>query len=202
MLLAFFIGFSPSVVRVLIMTTILSCADLLERDRVNDVYLLLLTALLMLLFNFYYIHNVAFLLSFLSLGGILTYTKQMSEKLKKLPAKIRELVSVTICANVFTLPVMIYYFRGLPLLNVVANLVVVPVMSFIMIYGIVVILISLLSMKIGWFVGIPLDTVAWACVKFINFMGNIPFGYFETLSIEKYYICLYYLAIYLIRTGC
>lgn len=198
-ILALFIGFTPSIVRVLIMTTVLSLADLFNRDKVSDIYLLLLTALLMLLFNVFYIHNVAFILSFSSVAGILKYNKIINGKIKIIPQKIREVVSVTLSANIFTIPFVVYYFKGLPLLSVFANLIIVPLISFIMIYGIICVLIAMLFMDLGKIIGYPLDFITSACVDFIIIAGKIPFGYFKTLSIDIYFISLYYLFIYLMH---
>lgn len=195
-LIALFIGFTPSVIRVLIMTTILSLADLFNRDRVMDIYLLVLTAVIMLLYNVYYIHNIAFTLSFASLGGILLYQDIIFSKIKKLPGKIRELISVTVSANIFTLPLVIYYFKGIPLLSIFANIIVVSFVPLFMMYGIVVVIISLVIMKLGYYVGYPLDLLTSMCVKFICFIGDLSFGYVATLSIEEYFVLLYYSGIY------
>ena len=198
-IIALFIGFTPSVVRVLIMTSVLSLADLFDRDKVSDIYLLLLTALLMILFNIYYIHNIAFILSFSSVAGILMYHKTIMSKIKKIPYKIRDIISTTLSANVFTLPFVLYYFRGLPILSVFANLIVVPLVSFIMIYGLICVLLALIYIDLGKVLGYPLDFITSACVDFIIYFSKIPFGYFKTLSLDIYFISLYYLFIYILN---
>lgn len=196
-MISLFIGFTPSVVRVLIMITILSLADLFDRDRVMDIHLLLLTAVIMLLFNIYYIHNIAFVLSFTSLGGILMYQKILCSKMKRIPKKISEAISVIISANIFSFPFIVYYFKGIPILSIIANLLIVPLISIIMICGTILVIISLINIKLGMVLGYPLDLLVSLCVKFINFTGNLPHGYFETLSLENYFILLYYSLIYI-----
>ncbi|MBE7029626.1 MAG: ComEC family competence protein [Ruminococcaceae bacterium] len=196
--IAVFIGFTPSVIRVLIMTFILSFADLTNREKIMDIYLLLLTALIMLLFNVYYIHNVAFVLSFTSLAGILLFSQKINDKIKFIPRFFKDNISVSASATVLTIPFILYYFRGLPLLSVLANLLIVPLITVVMVYGIILILISLISIKLGYFIGVPLDMILRVCVNLINFMGDIPFGYFKTLSISVYYISIYYTALFFI----
>lgn len=198
-IIALFIGFTPSIVRVLIMTTILSLADLFDRERISDMYLLLLTASIMLLFNVYYIHNIAFVLSFSSVAGIIQYHKTIKAKIKKVPAKIRDIVSLTLSANIYTIPFVIYYFKGLPLFSLLGNLIIVPLVSLIMIYGLITIFVAMIIMDLGRVIGYPLDYITSFCVDFITFAGKIPFGYFKTLSIDIYFVCLYYLFIYLMH---
>ncbi|MBE7020567.1 MAG: ComEC/Rec2 family competence protein [Ruminococcaceae bacterium] len=200
-LLAIFIGFTPSVVRVLITVTVLSLADLFNRDRIHDTYLLLLVAVLMVVFNIYYIHNIAFILSFTSLAGILIYTKKIIAKIKRIPAGIADAVAVTLSANISTMPFIIYYFKGLPVLSVLANAVVVPLMSVIMIYAIIVVCISFVMLSVGKILAFPLDIVVRMMLDVLVYLSNLRLSYFSTLSIETWYISLYFLALFIIASG-
>ena len=196
LLLAIFIGFTPSVVRVLITITILSLADLFDRDRVNDTYLLLFVAILMILFNVYYIHSVAFILSFTSLTGILIYTKRIEGVLSKLPKFLTKVIPVTLSASIITLPFVLYYFKGLPTLSLIANIITVPLLSFVMIYGIIVIGISMLWMPLGQLIAFPVNLISECLLFIITYLSNLEFSYIKTLTIEKYHICLYLSALF------
>lgn len=197
-LLALFIGLTPSVIRSFIMIAVLSIADIVNRDRVTDIHLVLVTAVIMLIVNVYYIHSVAFVLSFMSVAGIILLSGPIKAKIHMISSNLADIISATVSATVFTLPFVVYYFKGIPILTIFSNLIITPLISFIMIYGIIIILLSFVYMKIGYYIGIPLDIIVSLCVKVINFIGVLPFGYFETLYIDVYLVCIFYLGVFLV----
>ena len=196
-LLAMFIGFTASVMRAFIMLTILNIADIVNRERKTDIYLVSLTAFLMIIINPFIIQNVGFVLSFMSVAGIVIFNEKISVKLGVLPHYIKDVVSVSLSANIGILPFIIYYFKGIPILFILSNFIVTAFMSLIMGYGIIVVTFSFVSVKLAYYIGIPLDYFIAFLTDVILWISEIPYSYIETLNIGKYLIILYYFSLYL-----
>jgi competence protein ComEC len=90
---------------------------------------LLMTALLLLLYQPLWIYDLSFLLSFAATGGIVWFFPKLRDKLDFLPAPLALSIAVTIAAELGVLPFVAYYFNNLPLTSLLANLVIVPVIE-------------------------------------------------------------------------
>ena len=124
-------------------------------------------AFLMIWFNPYVIYNIGFQLSFLAMAGILLYAKPLIRTFTFRPIllhRIWEISAVSIAAQVFILPLLLFHFYQFPLTFIASSLVAMPA-SYVVIFG------SLLN--------ICLSPVEWewlwkwydiACVWFIDIM--------------------------------
>ncbi|SDW89702.1 ComEC/Rec2 family competence protein [Paenibacillus sp. CF384] len=127
-------GASPSVVRSGIMAVLgLGAARLHKLG--DGLHLLAAAALLMLAFDPYMLGNVGFQLSFLVTAGLILGVPPVRGCLpagKRWWARsLLDLLTVTVVAQLVSLPVTIYYFNAVHLLSIGANLVLVPFISFI-----------------------------------------------------------------------
>jgi len=171
---------------------------LIARERVTDTHSVLVTALIMILINPFLIYNAGFILSFTSVSGIILFNNKISGIIR-LPGKyLKETVSVTLSANILTLPFIIYYFKGIPLTFILSNILMGIFVPVIMLYGIIVFLFSFANMKMGYYIALPLDYILTFNIKLIISISKIPFGYINTLSLERYLIALYFAGIYII----
>jgi competence protein ComEC len=93
------------------------------------------SALILLFFNPYYICDMGFVLSFFATLGIILYYSKMRLKLRKLPPKIRDSMSVTLSAQVYTIPFLMMQNIDVSLISIPANLLIVPLYSLIIILG-------------------------------------------------------------------
>ncbi|QHW30478.1 DUF4131 domain-containing protein [Paenibacillus rhizovicinus] len=127
-------GASPSVVRSGIMAMLGLAAARLHKLK-DGLHLLAAAALLMLLWEPYMLGNVGFQLSFLVTAGLIMGTSSFRKLLprggKWWTTSMYDLLSVTVVAQAVSLPLTIYYFNGLHVLSIAANLVLVPFISFV-----------------------------------------------------------------------
>jgi competence protein ComEC len=133
-------GLSPSVLRSVVMFSFVAIGYQLRRT-VNIYHTLLVSALLILLFQPYFIFDVGFQLSYLALFFIVWFQPILVTLFKprtKLSKYCWTILSVSIAAQLGTLPLSIYYFHQFPGLFFITNLVVAPLLTFIMILGIIV----------------------------------------------------------------
>lgn len=158
----FFIGFQPPIVRAGIMASIVFVAGILGREG-DSLRALFIAAAIMLLFVPSWLFDLGFQLSFLATLGIILLGKrfsQIGERIKRIPVLVRETLAMTLAAQVAVLPLIIYKFGSFPLISPLVNLLVVPIVPFIMVLGFIlgiIGLISPISQILGWIIFIPLE---------------------------------------------
>ncbi len=133
-------GFSPSLLRAVVMCTVLQLTVLVGR-RYNMVNALALAAMLMLVWNPLLLRQVGFQLSFASMTGIIMAGIPLCDRLSVKSWFGRLVLTsciITLAASAFTFPLSAFYFGRVPLLSVASNLVA-SVLSF-----------GLLWTAVGW----------------------------------------------------
>lgn len=137
-------GLSPSVVRSVTMFSFLAIGYYLKRKN-SIYYTLIISMLLILLFEPSFLFDVGFQLSYLALFFILWLQPilfKLWEPKNKLLKYVWNLLTVTLAAQLGTLPLSIYYFHQFPGLFFITNLIVIPLLSIIMVLGIIVMLLA------------------------------------------------------------
>ncbi|MCO6498601.1 MAG: ComEC family competence protein [Chitinophagaceae bacterium] len=182
-------GGSPSVLRSAVMFSCLHIGQLLN-SRVPTYNYWSASALLLLVFNPLLLWNVGFQLSYMAVLGILIVQKPIYHWISfdnKIVDYAWQLMSVSIAAQLFTLPFCIYYFHQFPVLFLITNLIAIPVASVGLWAGVILILT-------GWLPFIPklLGTTVTFIFKSLNafilyinsftftVLGNISFTLLES----------------------
>ncbi len=132
-------GFSSPVIRSCAMFSILGIVDLIKRQHFSF-NSLFLSAFIILLFDPLQLFNVGFQLSYSAMTGIFLFFKPLSNVLperNRILKKIWELITISISAQMGTLPLMLFYFNQFPSYFVLSNIVIVPLTSIILYCGIV-----------------------------------------------------------------
>jgi competence protein ComEC len=175
-------GFSPPVLRAVIMFTLLGIGGLFFRGRNNTINLLLVSAFILLIYNPYYIRDVGFLLSYFAMAGLLVIQPVLSSKWR--PASrggryVWESVTASVAATIATLPLTLWFFKQFPIWFVVSNLVVVPLSFAILLLAAAMLLVPIiiphlinaLVAAMAWFIGL-FDNSQFGYVGRINFNGT------------------------------
>lgn len=140
-------GLSPSVLRSVVMFSFVAIGSHLRRNG-NIYHTLLVSILLILIFEPYFLFDVGFQLSYIALFFILwlhPILKNIYKPKHKIIIYIWEALTVSFAAQIGTLPLCLYYFHQFPGLFFVTNIIILPVLSFIMIAGIVVMIIAIFT---------------------------------------------------------
>ena len=168
------IGAPPSAVRAGIMAGLLLFAQKIGRFRAAN-RALVFAAVLMLAINPFLLKNdVGFPLSFLATLGIIYFLPFFQNWFKWLPLK--DIISLTLAAQVFTLPLLIYNFGYISLVAPLTNLLIVPLLPLIMILGFVFVLSGLVWQPLAWLLSLPLQLLLAYMVKIIDCFVWIPFA--------------------------
>ena len=128
-------GFSASIVRAAVMFSVVAFAKMINRQ--SNIYnSLAVSALLLLVFNPNYLFDVGFQLSFAAVLSIVIFqplVRKYSYSKNLIILKTKELLLISLVAQIGVLPLILYYFGQFPLLFLLANLITIPLSSLILI---------------------------------------------------------------------
>jgi competence protein ComEC len=189
-------GLSPSVLRSVVMFSFLAIGNHLRRS--GSIYhTLLVSMLLILLFEPYFLFDVGFQLSYLALLFIVwlqPLLKRIWTPKHKIQITIWNALTVSFAAQIGTLPLCLYYFHQFLGLFFVTNIVIIPILSFIMIAGIIVMILAI-------FVSPPLliieifEKSIYLLNKTIHIVASFEWFVIRDISFNFYYLLTLYLFI-------
>ncbi len=139
-LFGIFAGLAPSVVRSVTMFSFVAIGQHLRRS-VNIYHTILVSMLLILLFQPSFLFDVGFQLSYIALFFIVWLQPLLADvwsPKQKAVQYIWGILTVSFAAQIGTLPLSLYYFHQFPGLFFITNLAVIPLLSIIMLLGILV----------------------------------------------------------------
>jgi len=129
-------GFQVSTVRASIMGILLILGQIVGRKS-DSIRAILIGGFVMLMINPLWIRDIGFQLSFAAVVGI-NYLYPIFYKHIKLPKFIRQVLCMSLAAQIFTLPLVLYSFGYVSLISPITNLFIIPVLPFLLIFGILV----------------------------------------------------------------
>lgn len=212
-------GGSPSVIRAVIMSSIMIASKIFYRksDVINNISI---SCLIILIMNPYNILNLGFQLSFLGTLGIVLFNKKIEEYLDDLHfdkyklsnkkhnkseainknkstnlKKLKSLIITSISANILILPILIYNFNIFSVTFLFSNILISPILGIIFLIGYITVIISVVSIKIA----IPFAKFLDILIKIFNyiaiFSSNIEITRVLVTTPNIITVVLYYIAI-------
>ncbi|MDX1920649.1 MAG: ComEC/Rec2 family competence protein [Candidatus Caenarcaniphilales bacterium] len=206
-LLLFFITFytflaawTPSITRAWMLATLVLVGRLANK-KANLLNVMLFCLCLTLLWEPNSIGDIGFQLSYLATFGIILWTNKITDKMIFIPRSWAEPLAASLAAQILVFPVQIFYFQNVPLYFLPANLIAVPLSSFILFGGLAASLVSMLS-PVGWLLASGIELVNSLLIKlllsFINLMDLLPSS---GLAVERptflFTVWLYLLTVYI-----
>lgn len=193
-------GLQVPVIRAGIMVIATFAAQLFNREG-GGFRTLLITVLLMLIFNPHWLLSISFQLSVLATIGVVILAPALIERAKYIPDLIKQDLVVSLCAQLMVLPIIAINFHQLSLVGIVVNTLVLWTVPGVMIFGAAGLILSFISFELGQLmILIPgiLLTYFVNIVEFFNqkwvsvYIGNYSFllwiGYY--LLILSFYLAL------------
>lgn len=211
----FITGFMPSVVRSSIMGIIMLISKLIHRK--NDIWTSIsLSLLILLIYNPFLILNVGLQLSYLGTIGIVCFNKNVYNFLRKLKIqnkkiryrinrkfilfmdKIKEMLSVTLSAQIVILPILLFNFNILGIYFFISNILVSIIIGPIIIVGFVCILISFISIEIAKILSIFMSAGIQILIS-ISEISHLPFSKIYIPTPKVWQIVIYYICVIVIN---
>jgi len=143
-------GFSGSVVRASLMC-LMTIVGTLTGRRIHTINLLVGSMLLILLFDPNYLFDVGFQLSYLAVFAIVFCYPVVQHYFtfkNWILNYFGQLVGVSLVAQLGVLPLSIYYFKQIPLLFLLGNIIAIPITSFLLVMWFLQMLLSFISVEI------------------------------------------------------
>src|SRR6266566_5378236 len=182
-------GAGPAAIRAGIMGMLLVVAPRL--DRIYNIYTALaLAALLMTLLDPFSVWNAGFQLSLLGTLGISLFTplfQRLLRQLEYLPLghHAAELISVTLAAQVATLPIFALDFRQISFIAPLANALTVPLLGVLITLGMLICGIGLLFTPLALVCGWIAWPLLWYTDHIITWCSAIPGAYMQVSSVDN-----------------
>ncbi|WP_291116452.1 ComEC/Rec2 family competence protein [Flavobacterium sp. UBA6135] len=168
-LFAILSGLSPSVVRAVTMFSFVGIGIYLQRAT-NIFNTIAVSILLLLLFKPNFLFEVGFQLSYSAVIAIVwiqpLFTKFWRPK-NKILNYFYEIITVSIAAQVGVLPLSIYYFHQFPGLFFMTNLIIIPLLTVILVIGILVVITNAIGVSF-----LPLSYILSESIGFMNYYVN------------------------------
>ena len=172
--------------------------DVEDRSLIPDgITTLALAGFVIVFINPASLYDVGFHLSFLAVLGIITINPILFRFINILldNRTISSILSVTVAAQIFTTPILIWHFGTLPLFGLIANLITVPITAIIFVLGLLLIVFAVFApvfVSPILFLTLPLTELTFS---FNAFFANLPFSVLNYYSRSTELYILYFVLI-------
>jgi len=179
-------GLSASVLRASTMFSFVALGMIVQR-KVPVYNSLAASAVLLLLINPMFLFQVGFQLSYLAVIGIVALFPLIQKLLPvsgKFPIKVRDLIVVSVAAQIATAPLSLYYFNQFPNYFILTNIIVVPLSGIIIYTALPAMLLfnlKLVGQAFAWVLGLEVKLMNGS-VRFIDSIpGSVSSGVYVSL---------------------
>lgn len=144
-------------------------------------------------------YDVGFQLSFLATLGLVLLADPLTRKLERLPKfmNFREILAMTLAAQIFVLPLIVYYFKNLSLVTLPVNVIILPAIPYAMFLGFITGLAGLVLPFLGQLAGYFAWLLSFLIIGVIQLFGKPSWAAINVDSGWSF-VALYYLAIFII----
>jgi len=189
-------GSQSSVVRAGIMGTMVLLAHRIGRQS-SAAMAIILTAFLMVAINPLVLRfDVGFQLSFAAFMGIIYLGPLIREVLPLKVESIKEILSMTLGAQLMAYPLILYYFGTFSLVSLLTNLVTLPFIPIVMLLGFVAATVGVFSHYIGFVLSFVVLFALKAIISVIHFSANLPLSSFEDIDFSGSNMVFLYIVIF------
>ena len=132
-------GLAPSVVRAVTMFSLFAVASLIKR-RPHTINVIAISAFILLLIKPRLLFDVGFQLSYMAVLAIVILQPKLYNWLKtdsKIANYFIALISVSVTAQIGVLPLSLYYFHQFPTLFIISNIILIPLVTVILVFGLI-----------------------------------------------------------------
>lgn len=184
---------TSSVVRAGISCIIYMLASLLYR-KADVINAMAISTLLILLNNPFKLFDIGFQLSYAGTLGIILFCKLINIPIKNKSLKyLKDSIIISISANIFIIPIMMYQFNTISLTFILSNLLAGPLLGISIILEIIVLLISFMSINIAAIPAKVLNILLILIINIANWFSNIEISKIYVITPKIISIVAYYL---------
>ena len=183
------VGLSPSIIRSILFVIILYLSIFLDRKR-DGISTLSLIGIFLIINNPYIIYNISFQLSFLATLSIIYFYSYINSIFKV------SLVSLTISANILTIPLVYYNFKGISLLSILSNMIIVPFMGIIIYLSIMSIIVFRINLWFAKLIAYSNKYIIYTIYYLLDNISKVKFAYIEVDNPKLSFVIIYYIILF------
>lgn len=195
-LYGYLIGFPPSILRSSIMFTMLYYSQLIYEpyDSINAISFAMF---ILLMIHPYYLFNVGFQLSFAATFSIIILGPRIRERFYPFKNKIIQSFSSILGVQIGLLPFQAYYVNHINILSIIANLMMIPMVSIALILGFLMIIFTHIP-YINTLISHILEEVLNFEAMILGHLQEIPMNSLKIFSPEIMAIIIFYLLLFVV----
>ena len=184
------VGNSPSIIRAIMFMISLYLSFFLDR-KMDKISTLSFIGILFVINNPYIIYNISFQLSFLATLSIIYFYGYINNKLNI------KIISLTLSANILTIPIIYYNFEGIPLVSILGNIIIVPFVGIIIYLAILSLILFNINIYISSIVVHINRFILETIYVLLEKISNLDFAYIAIEEPKLYYVIIYYIVVFL-----
>ena len=196
-----FIDYGSSVVRSCLMITAYYSFVLLQR-KPDLLHAMAIAGFAILIFDTHQVFDVGFQLSFIAVFGIFWLNEPILKNLPRPKNKIQDflfnVVSMSLAAQMATLPLVIFYFHQYSFLSIVANVIIVPFSEIIIIFSLLMTVLFAFKLEFSWLSFIYEKLVDFL-LKSIHFFADQDWFFIKNIPLNWGELIILFVVIFLLR---
>ena len=196
-----FIDYGSSVVRSCLMITAYYSFVLLQR-KPDLLHAMAIAGFAILIFDTHQVFDVGFQLSFIAVFGIFWLNEPILKNLPRPKNKIQDflfnVISVSLAAQIATLPLVIFYFHQYSFLSIVANVIIVPFSEIIIIFSLLMTVLFAFKLEFSWLSFIYEKLVDFL-LKSIHFFADQDWFFIKNIPLNWVELIILFVVIFLLR---
>ena len=196
-----FIDYGSSVVRSCLMITAYYSFVLLQR-KPDLLHAMAIAGFAILIFDTHQVFDVGFQLSFIAVFGIFWLNTPILKNLPRPKNKIQDflfnVVSMSLAAQIATLPLVIFYFHQYSFLSIVANVIIVPFSEIIIIFSLLMTVLFAFKLEFSWLSFIYEKLVDFL-LKSIHFFADQDWFFVKNIPLNWGELIILFVVIFLLR---
>ena len=196
-----FIDYGSSVVRSCLMITAYYSFVLLQR-KPDLLHAMAIAGFAILIFDTHQLFDVGFQLSFIAVFGIFWLNEPILKNLPRPKNKIQDflfnVVSMSLAAQMATLPLVIFYFHQYSFLSIVANVIIVPFSEVIIVFSFLMTVLFAFKIEFSWLSFIYEKLVDFL-LKSIHFFADQDWFFIKNIPLNWVELIILFVVIFLLR---
>ena len=198
---AVFIDYGSSVVRSCIMISAYYIYVLLQR-KPDLLHAMAVAAFAILIADTNQFFDVGFQLSFVAVFGIFWLNQPILKYLPEPKTRFQNfmlnVVSISVSAQIATLPLVIFYFHQYSLVSIFANLIIIPFSEILIIFSLLMTFIIGFSLQFSW-LNIIYDFVVSQTLNLIHVFANVDFAFYKMIPMTFLEVFVAFIIIWFLR---
>jgi competence protein ComEC len=202
-LFALLTGLPASVTRAVTLFSFMSLGTYFNRSK--SLYnAMAVSALLILVFSPNTLFDIGFQLSYAAVLSIVLFQpffKLVSVTQNKIVRYFMDMIGVSLAAQIGVLPLCLYYFNQFPALFLLANIVIIPLSSFVLLYGIILLGLNFIVPSVALYLGKPLAFSIQYMNAYIHWIAQFKWGVISNISFSGVMVAMLYFLIFSLIYG-